>query len=290
MFLFKKYLSIKKILFQIVAMLTVATLSAQIDEMNFGIEYLFQRAPEFGQDRHPNLNESYKVLQIIQERALPGVDFGLDRTPVLSPHFKNLGIGSAMALDFVARYINECSNLKDSEASLYVREFEPYYATQTPIFVAREHAFENVNFLDFEENNSEIIKYRKLQSIANYHEIKLEPVTSSLKRQDIKNGKANFKKIINSLPMSAYIIRALDPAPADLKEYGHTMILIKNKDHSIFYDCNEGAVKINKASGKWAIKVSQYIVESLIELPFSEFRIYKATCANEVCTNLIDIK
>jgi hypothetical protein len=298
MSLFKKYFPLETTSFQswatfllgkgciVASMFTAATLSAQMDEVNFGGEYLFRRAFEHSNDTKPNLDESYKVLQIIHERALPGVDFGLDWNPILSSHFENLGIGSAMALDFLARYINECGNLTDNEISLYVREFEPYYTIQTPIFVAREHAFENVDFPDPWGVNSEIVKYRKLQSIANYHDIKLEPVTNSLKRKDIKNGKANFKKIIDDFPVSTYVIRALDPAPVGSKEYGHTMILVKNKDFSIFYDCNEGAAKINKASGKLSIKLGEYIVDFLIELPFSEFRVYKATCSKECCTNL----
>lgn len=49
------------------------------------------------------------MLQIIHERALPGVDFGLDRNPVLSPHFENLGIGSAMANATCAK--EGCTNL-----------------------------------------------------------------------------------------------------------------------------------------------------------------------------------
>lgn len=298
MLLFKKCFLIEKTSFQswvtsllgkwciVAAMFTAATLSAQMDEMNFGGEYLFRRTFEHSSDTRPNLDESYKVLQIIHERALPGVDFGLDWNPVLSSHFENLGIGSAMALDFLARYINECSNLTDNEISLHVREFEPYYAIQTPIFVAREHAFENVAFPDSWGVSSEIVKYRKLQSIANYHDIKLEPVTNSLKRKDIKNRKASFKKMIDDLPVSTYVIRALDSAPLDSKEYGYTMILVKNQDFSIFYDCNEGASKINKASGKLSIKLGEYIADFLIELPFSEFRVYKATCAQEGCTNL----
>lgn len=270
----------------VAALFIRATLSAQMEEGNFGGEYLFRRAFEHSNDTQPNLDESYKVLQIIHERALPGVDFGLDWNPVLSSYFENLGIGSAMALDFLARYINECGNLTDNEISLYVREFEPYYAIQTPIFVAREHAFENVDFPDPSGISSEIVKYRKLQSIAHYHDIKLEPVTKSLKRKDIKNGKSNFKKIIDDLSVSTYVIRAIDPASGDSKEYGHTMILVKNKEFSIFYDCNNGAAKINKASGKWSIKLGEYIADFLVELPFSEFRVYKATCAKEGCTNL----
>ena len=282
--LIKKYFPISCI---IATLFASATLPAQMDLVNFGYQRLFPGAFDIiNRDTQPNLDESYKVLQIIHEKALPGVDFRLQWDPILLPYYENLEIGSAMALDFLARYINECSNLKENEIIQHVKEFESYYSVQTPTFVARDHAFENVNFSDPFNVDPEIVKYRKLQSVANYHDIHLKPVTNSLKKKDIKKGNVKLEKIIDNLPISTYVIRALDPS-IDSKEDGNTIILIKNKNFSIFYECANGASIIkNKASGKWDIKPGEFITEYLIESPFSEFRLYKATCAEETCANL----
>lgn len=263
-------------------MCIAAPFVAQTDEFNLNAGYLFKSEFVHFHDDQPDLIETYAVLQFLKERALPGVVFGESE---LTPYFENLGIGSAMALDFLARYLNECINLTEKNISLSVKGFEPYYKIQTPLFVAREYAFDNISFKNQNGLSSEIIKFRKMQSIANYYNLELNPVTVSLKRKDIKSGKAKFKKIIEDLPVSTYVIRALDPT-TDLKECGHTMILIKNKLFSIFYESNLGAIKIDKGSGKLSIKIGEYIEDFLIELPFLEFRVYEATSGEGGCLNL----
>jgi hypothetical protein len=105
---------------------------------------------------------------------------------------------------------------------------------------------------------------------------------------ELKNGKAKFDKIIESLPPSTYLIRALDPSSdSSPQEYSHSLILVKNKLFSIFYDCNEGAIKIHDASKKSSlIKLGEYVKDYLIELPFSEFQVYKAIAGKGGCINL----
>lgn len=245
--------------------------------------------PEFAPsyDHNPNLNETYQVIQFLRERALSGIDFWEGE---LATYFDNMGLGSAMALDFLARYLNECSHLTEEEITHSVKGFEPIYNIQRPTFLARDYAYEHVALSEGGGEDPEIVKYRKLQSIANYHNIVLEPATESCKKKGIKTGKVKLKKLIEKLPPSAYVIRALDPASADEPEYGHTMILIKNENSSIFYESNAGAIQIDQRSHNQLIKLGEYIEDFLIELPFSEFRIYKASCGEGGCIyNLLQV-
>lgn len=256
--------------------------SSLVADAEFNWKQLFR--PEFvsANGNQPDLDETYKVIQFLNENALEGVDFG---SWELSPYFDTLGLDSSMALDFLSRYLNECTHLPEEDPALRVKRFEPYYKKKEPVFISRDYAFAQVASSD-DSSNLEKIKYSKLQSIANYHHLILKPMTTSIKKKDIKTNKAKFERLVEDLPPSTYMIVALDPVSPDEPEDRHMMVLIKDSKSSIFYDQSLGALQIYEKSKDQVIKTGEFIKTFLIELPFPEFRIYEASCREEGCINL----
>ena len=226
-------------------------------------------------DCEQNLENSQEVFSVISDKAPEGIIFKEER---ISP-FDNAGVCSAMAFDFLTRYKNNCE--ADGELNkngLCVKKFEPFYKIQTSFFMSKQQAYNTISVNNVNGLSSEEIKYRKMQSLANYHNIKLVPTTKTLKLTDIKSGKAKFKKTIDDLATGTYIIRLLLPDPTldKLELKGHTITLIKHKKFAILYDNAKGPVLITSSIGSTVEK-------AMIITKYPELRLYKATCGSEGC-------
>lgn len=255
--------------------------------MSKGNTFLFHRLNEPGYQPQQDLTESHKVFNILLSKALSRILFDATK---LWP-FDHGGTCTAMALDFLARYLNECKRMtNEEEITLHITNFRPYYQFSTSTFMSRQAAYNTITIPDSEGLNSEDLKYRKMQSLANYHNIKLTPVTGSIKHADILFGRVDFKKIIQDLPLGSYVIRALSPTNNHKQEvYGHTMILIKKKDFSIFFDNSEGAAKITEEPVRGddpAIQMGEYIENAMIDWWIPEYRVYRASSGRGGCKHL----
>ncbi len=175
------------------------------------------------------LERVYEIYQILDERKETGILFNkaLVTNKIVG------GTCSAMALDFISKFI-EWDAIPDSKD----------YQGSSIEMAARQIAFNTIEVdspdLDFDYS------LLKMQSLLNFHHLKIihssEPV-------DIKrNGfQTQFKKIFSSLQKGIFAVRILEKAHnKKLEVKGHTVILIKYEDYSLFYDPNEGLIYLNR--------------------------------------------
>ena len=250
-------------------------ISAQAgDCRKLSYKYLIMRD---GTDNVQDIEISEQVFNVINSKAPPLVAF---RKKKLVP-FDEGGTCSAMALDFAARYLTQCSEFKDSQSCEdCVSLFKPYYQISTSLFASRQAAYNTIKVR--EEGllmNSEKVKHAKMQALANYHDLTLTPVTDSIKKQAVFKNESKFINKFNALDEGVYVIRLLHPNySVKMEWYGHTMILVKEKGFSIFYNNGDGALSVDE--------VGSFFVDILDRYTMPEFRIYRATRPPEGCKNL----
>jgi len=185
------------------------------------------------------------------------------------------GTCSAMAFDFLARYLDECADSTDAHFCLAkVKEFAPYYKTNNTTFVSKQAAYNAVKLKPgcYADEYDDEFKWDKMQTLARYHNFALIPATRSISRYEIKWNPEEFKQTVDELPEGAYLVRALSPCEWNEKKesYGHSMILIKGKQHGIYYDNAYGAVDITN-------RVSEYVQKKLENWWIPECRFYFAS-------------
>jgi len=231
--------------------------------------YLFQRSfwDMFGSNHDTYITK--EVAQIMQSNIEPLIEID---DSVLE-YFDHGGTCSAMALDFLARYLDDCHDLNDPEVIIEtVRSYAPYYIKNNTTFTSRQAAYNAIALRPEYENqinsDDDEFKRAKMQTLAQYHNITLTPAISSIRISKIA------KEIIDELPVGAYLVRALSPNNYSKKKetYGHSMVLIKGEQHGIYYDNGDGAVNITG-------RVSDFVVKKLLDWQIPECRLYLATCA-----------
>lgn len=197
--------------------------------------------------------------------------------------FDHAGTCTAMALDFLARYNNVCGKIDDSDlCRTCLKLFEPFYRISTTTYNSRQAAFNTIIVEDESSKSLEKLKELRMQALANFHGIKINPATKTYHVSELSES-IEFREDINKLKSGQYIVRVIHPdRHRDKKEiYGHTMILIKRDDFSIFYDNSEGPAEIIGDVGK-------YVEERLIEWHIPDIRVYEANCPATGCINVSD--
>jgi hypothetical protein len=224
-----------------------------------------------------NLNLSSDVFQAIDANKPEKIYFSSAK---IYP-FDYAGTCSAMALDFLARFRSKCNHLSNAQdKKVCVKSFEPFYLANRSTFSSRQAAYNTIGIHPQYRNQSESIKHQKMQSLANYHRLNIKPLTDTIHVSDIEKKPNAFKKKIAQLPTGTYLIRAILPADNEKMEwYGHTMILIKSPELSIYYDNATGAEDITG-------NVENHVRDVLLHWQIPEIRIYQATCPPDGCINL----
>ncbi len=243
--------------------------------------YLFQREA-YCSNCEQQVEQSQNAFNQLSEMRPSYVGFNLS---ALVP-FDGAGTCSAMALDFMARYKTECELFPSEEERSYcIQSFQPFYRMDNDTFISRQAAYNTIR-IDQEIAGSapELIKAQKMQSLANFHHLLLEPATDSLLLSEIIDRKVNLAAIINNLPDDTYVIRAHYPYENHKGElYGHTMILVKNKALTVFFDNSQGAKRLPKNCGK-------ALSRELVDWGIPEIRFYKAACDEQGCVNISEQK
>ena len=237
-------------------------------EDRYTVKTLFKR--KFYNDMSQDVDQSYEVFNFINFKSPDYVSFNQEK---ITP-FDGGGTCSAMALDFLSRYTLECSELTDvKEIKNTVASFAPFYEGVTTTFVSRQAAYNTIK-VDKEAYflQKELVKTQKMQSLANYHNFSLEVITNSIDIYEANQNPLFLDNVLNNLSFGTYIIRALSPASYNEKMewYGHTMILIKEDNFSIFYDNSVGAIELTG-------NVGMPIRKDLLNWGIPELKIYKAT-------------
>jgi hypothetical protein len=246
-------------------------------------EYIFERNNSIYFQTTQNFEMTKEVFEQIKKKQFWAIDFVPD-----SLVFDNRGTCSAMALDFLARYITCVKNEPNLENRLEIlRGFNPYYHFNTNTFTSRQAAFNTVTIeLEARENlellDPDVIKELKMHSLANYHDIELRAATPTINRNVVAATPGSLKSIIDDLPNGEYIIRSISPNNNHkLESFGHTTILIKHPELSLFYDNAKGLRRIDYQ------ELSDYIEEELtVYRSIPEIMIFRAFCESDTCANL----
>lgn len=230
-------------------------------------EFLFTR--EFScYSCEQNVAESMRVFQCLHKRRPKQIYFRFQDVSF----FDQKGTCSAMALDFLARYLESCAEITDPiDCASIIKTFKPYYRANVSTFSSRQASYNTITVDTSLPVLSETAKEKKIQALANYHNLTIAPATPSI---DIQHPE--IEALVNQLAAGNYILRALSPAENKKGEwYGHTMILIKKPEKSIFYDNYDGAVVIHG-------DVGEYVKEQLESWHIPEFRFYAVDSLRQV--------
>ncbi len=241
-------------------------------------DLFFKREGSHAPNTTQKIPLSKKKFKTIKRSHPSAIDFDENK---LTP-FDNGGTCSAMALDFLTRYLTECQPTNDTEViKQKVTNFSPYYRANNTTFVSRQAAYNTIKVVDESGVfNEDEIKQQKMQSLANYHQIELLPVTDSIKLKEVWDSIYGFCDFIDGLPEGAYLVRALYPRNNHKKEwFGHTMVLIKGEELSLYFDNAYGANDITNQVGK-------FVTVKMVEWGIPEFRLYHASCPENGCRNL----
>lgn len=244
--------------------------------------FLFHREGQCPSTRQ-SVSQSKAAFEFLLANSHGNISFDREK---LFP-FDSHGTCSAMALDFAARYNNVCSKITDiSERRACVVNFAPYYTHNNTTFVSRQAAYNTIQVENYTYEEalslglSEKIKEQKMVSLGNYHGLRLAPRTATIQTKDVQSGAVDLKKIIEELSDGTYVMRMLYPMNTSKHEYyGHTVVFVKNKHLSLFYNNALGAIDV---SGY----LPDFVVETLIDWHLPEFRIYRANCQSSGCINL----
>lgn len=238
---------------------------------------LFEREAAEVPGTHQDFDVSQSVFTVIKNKRADKVDF--DSSNLV---FDGRGTCSAMAFDFLTRFMNSQHTLTDRNSHrAFIRQFKNYYKANMTTYSSRQAAYNTITVdRAAHQANPELIKMRKMQSLANYHNIKLTAATKSIKITEIDRKPKNFKKIIKALPQGCYVVRALSPKDNHkMESYGHTMIFIKGKKFSAYFDNGDGAYDITD-------DVESYVTDKLLSWYIPEVRLYKAVLGSTEDLNL----
>lgn len=248
----------------------IERVNSYVNSKPFG-NYLFTREAYCNCDQNIELSKS--VFNEIYALRPSYIDFNI---ATLEP-FDYGGTCTSMALDFLARYKNECEQLPTKkEQTFCIKGFRTFYRMDNETFISRQAAFNTIEVdLQVALQDPELIKAQKMQALANYHRLFLVPATPSMPYSD-----KNLERVIKNLPDGTYIIRAHAPTENYKWEvFGHTMIFIKNKKLRVLYDNSKGAELLpSNYDAALAMRLKNWGIP--------EIRFYQAFCNVEGCINL----
>jgi hypothetical protein len=245
---------------------------------------LFPREAHNGAKWEQDYNRSQQTYMALDSTKAKMISFNQDK---LYP-FDYAGTCSAMALDFLARYYVMAGESTDgAKIKSKLKLLKPYYRANCWEFSSRQAAFNTIEILpeyrDASLKAQEKLKAAKMQSLAQYHNIKLQAATKSFPMSSIYAGVIDFASIINNLAPGPYVIRMLCPTTINekMEQYGHTMIMVKLPSVVFFYDNSSGAWEFTENLGA---EVTNYLTTRWPFIP--EIRLYHAQMSNGTVKNV----
>lgn len=193
---------------------------------------------------------------------------------------------SAIALEFAHSYISAKEDLckkigedifrsqaKSQVLLLLIKRLGKIFHTSNEEMRTRQGAYNTIEVLPSLENID--FSKEKIQSIANYHNFKIDITTDEINSYMISQPE-DIRDYVCSLPQGIYLLRIIKPAENEkLEEYGHSTIYIQEEPVKVFFDPNRGAFNISHediAKKFYAIFQSQ-----LLQFNVSQVRFYRLT-------------
>lgn len=176
-----------------------------------------------------------EVRQKLLEMKEKGIDFG-----PIEESFLYGGTCSAMALDFIEFY--RTLKTQNDPTDIFLQKLRESgacrYARSSEKMRARQAAF---NCIRVDLAESEDPSRDKVQSLANYHDFKIDYSCDEYKSDDPR-----LKEVIATLPYGIYLVRMRYPMDNEKQElFGHSMVFVHEPEYTLFYDPNEGAENLS---------------------------------------------
>ena len=217
---------------------------------------------------------SERTYSIIQSKS-PIEDVIFNKT-TLNP-FDEAGTCSAMALGFISDYNTKCNGVSDKISC--INELKDFYISNNEVFSSVQAAFNTIQVVANEMSQSDIA-YKKMQALANYHDLSLTPVTETLETQNTDK----IKSVFENLPYRSYVVGMLKPDSNHKKEvFGHTMSFIKDSKESLYFDNYRGLSRLVNEKENFLNSIQNWYY-------IPQVRIYKAECPPKGCENLPRMK
>lgn len=182
------------------------------------------------------LEKVFEVIDLLDSMKEPGILF--NRTKI--KHRVEGGTCTAMSMDFAVSFLQLAEHAYDDED---LRVLGCRYAHSSEEIASRQVAFNTIEVI----KDLEGVDYalNKLQSLANYHGLKIQPAGGVLEIRK-KCFKEGLECVFHLLPIGVYFIRILETSDNEKLEIkGHTMVLIKEEDRNYLYEPNEGLIRFN---------------------------------------------
>lgn len=192
------------------------------------------------------------------------------------------GTCTAMSLEFVDRFLKvkkgylASSNYGPGILTAFMEKIGKQFATSSERMRTRQAAY---NTIEVTQSDPKIdVSQSKIQSLAKYHGLE---VKYSSKEMDVPGmSEMELESEMQNLPEGAYLVRMIRPADKEkLEESGHSLIYIKEKDVSLFYDPNKGLKNLEE------LKHSSVLLESF-KLNFEKFHLTKVRFYQLECSSL----
>lgn len=189
------------------------------------------------------------------------------------------GTCSAMSLDFAARFLCQCHPEQGLSArKKCISSLAPFYVKTNSHFCSLQYVY---NSIAEKSDTSDNMLHKRMQSLADFYNLKLEPATNSFKI-DTWNPDS-MKKEIQSLVPGSYIFRGIHLENRE-EIHGHTSsFTIGNKGElSMHYDPNYGATEMKDKISSMIYRLLEFAKTWNLQIG----RFYHVTCGEGGCRNL----
>lgn len=240
-------------------------------------EYIFEGVNGRGTNGDISISKVEYILAALSSKPTPGIKF--NRTRLFE--YLEGGTCSALSLEFLVTYfkIKKLSNEQKKDSITKSELLLDSMKNVAHKFFSSSIEMRNIqaafNTIEVQLQKEEVdYKRNKIQSLANYHSLVIDYTSKEVDVDNITDER-EVSDEVKSLPLGAYILRIIKPLNNEkLEEHGHTMVYIKDKEVSLFYDPNKGLKKLTPFSDH-ANTIFQNFQECLKKYEVSKARFYR---------------
>lgn len=194
-----------------------------------------------GSQRSCNAGVTSSKVEAIRKKLEANCPEGVSFNPEKVHGIVTGGTCSAMSFSFIKKYlaITKESPEKLVESLISLR---PLFEGSSEKMRDRQAAFNTIEVMgdltDVDHSRN------KIEALARYYHYHIAYASEEIVTT-APDCIERLQKELAQLPDGVYIVRILKPADNDKQEaHGHSMVYIRSKEHSFYYDPNNGAIEL----------------------------------------------
>lgn len=198
------------------------------------------------------------TVEIFRQKIAALAPDGIKFNPKKVQPFINGGACSAMSLKFLETYFeakrsseNEFNEMEPQKCVDFLIKHKHEFASCSQELRHRQAAY---NTIEVNTNGKELDYSRsKIEALAHDRSLKIDHASSEQDLCTMKDSSELLREL-EQLPDGAFLIRMIKPAQNEkLEEYGHSLVYVKEKGMSLFYDPNYGLKDLSCADQSKAL-------------------------------------